>query len=256
MSGCLERVDGEAVGGAAADLDVRELLPGGPVGAVAPLNLGIANISSGAATYIPPAGATTLLDSLEWERWTVGPGAGQTAGHRTGIQVWSRDAAFGGFHVSWLVHLRTLLNNAALGFRAYVGLAAQVAVLPAVNPSTFTNIVGFGFDPAAAPQWTLLHNDAAGPATPTPLGASFLAATTDVLFFEVEADPGGADFRCRARNLTTPADTGVLLVNTNVPAAASLFSDNAWYNTNADATTAAQIELARVRAIRPPVPSG
>lgn len=247
---CLRRLDGEAVGGTTAELEERLLLPGGPAGVVAPLNLGIPNISSGAASYIAPAAGTSLLDSLEWERWAIGPGAGQTAGHRSGAQIWTRDT-FGGFALTWVVHLRTLVNNAALGFRAFVGIAAQVAVLPAVNPSTFTNVVGFGFDPAAAPQWSIMHNDGAGACTVTPLGAGFVANTTDVLLLEVEADAGGAGFRVRARNLTTPADSGVVTVAANMPAAASLFSDNAWYNTNADATTAAQIEVNKIRALRP-----
>jgi hypothetical protein len=247
MSGCARVSDGDVVGGITED--VRLLLPAGPVGVVAPLNLGIANVSSGAASYVPPTAGTSLLASLELERWTIGAGAGATAGHRTGVQIWNRDT-FGGFTLRWIVHLQTLINNAALGYRAFVGLAAQTAVLPAINPSTFVNVVGFGFDPAAAPQWSLIRNDAAGAGTVTALGAGFVANVTDVLEMIVAADAGGADFRCRCRNLTTPADSGELAISANTPAAALLFSDNVWLNSNADATTAATIDVAKIEARR------
>ena len=227
-------------------------MPAGPVGVVAPLNLGISNVSSAAASYVAPTGGASLLAATELERWTAGVGAGQTAGHRNGVQIWNRDA-FGGFHLMWFVHLQTLINNAALGYRAYVGLRAATAAIPAVNPSTLTDIVGFGFDPAAAPQWNLLHNDAAGAATPVPLGAAFLANTTSLLLFEISALALGADFTMRARDLTTGDDSGNLVVNTNIPAAALLFSENVWLNSNADATTAATIDVAEVRAITTPL---
>lgn len=253
MSCCVQTTGGVPDGGAAAAaLDVRRLLPGGPVGAVAPINLGISNLSSGAATYVAPTAGTSLLAATERERWTIAAGAGATAGHRNGVQIWNRDA-FGGFRIFWVVHLQALINNAALGYRAFVGLRAATAVLPVVNPSTFTDIVGFGFDPAAAPQWSLMHNDAAGVATVTPLGAGFIANTTDLIVFEASAVASGADFSLRAVNLTTPADSGVLPAAANIPAAALLLSENVWLNSNGDATTAATIDVAEIVAETTPL---
>jgi hypothetical protein len=252
MSCCVERADGVPAGGAAAEAqDIRRLLPGGPAGA-APINLGISNISSGGATYVAPSGGTTLLAATERRRWTSAVGAAQTAGHRNGTQIWNRDA-FGGFALRWVVHLQTLINNLGLGHRAYVGLRAATAVIPAINPSTLTNIVGFGFDPDAAPQWSTMVNDAAGLATVTPLGAGFIANTTDLLAFEVSAVRSGADFSLRAVNLTTGVDSGPIVIAANIPALALLLSENVWQNTTADVTTAATIDVAEITAITEPL---
>lgn len=253
MSCCLVRRDGEAVGGVAEALDVRRLLPGGPVGAVAPLNLGISNVSSGAATYVAPSGTTSLLAHTERERWTIGAGAGSTAGHRNGVQIWSR-GVFGGFRMTWVVHLQTLVNNAALGFRSIVCLRAATAVIPVANPSTLTDVVGFGFDPAAAPQWSLMHNDAAGACTVTPLGANFIANTTDLLAFIIAAERGGSQYECSAINLTVGAASRVdLTAAANIPASTLLLSENVWLNSNGDATTAATIDVAEIVAETQPL---
>jgi hypothetical protein len=231
-------------------VDVRRLLPSSTT--VAPLNLGIGNVSSGPSSYVAPTGGASLLASVELERWTIPAAGGSTAGHRNGVQIWNRDA-FGGFTLRWVMHLQTLVNNGAAGYRAFVGLAAQTAVLPTVNPSTFTNIVGFGFDPAAAPQWSTMVNDAAGAATVTALGAGFVANTTSLMFFEIEADAGGSDFRMRAVDLTTGADSGVITVAANIPASTLLFSENVWLNSGGDATTQATVDVAEILVFRAPL---
>lgn len=237
-------------GGAVAELvDVRRLLPPGTAiaSAAAPLNLGISNVSSGTHTYVAPSAGTSLLAATERSRWTGAAAAGTTAGHRNGSQIWNRDT-FGGFTLRWVVHLQTLVNNLVLGYRSYVGLAAQTAVLPVVNPSTFVDIVGFGFDPAPAPQWSVMTNDAAGLATVTALGVDFIANTTDLVAFQISAIRGAADFTMHAENLTTGIVSPTFVVAANIPAAALLLSENVWLNSTADVTTAVTIDIAEIRA--------
>lgn len=252
MGCCVEQTNGIAGGGGgvvAAAEEIRRLLPGS--GVAAPLNLGISNVSSGAASYIAPVDTTTALNAAERERWSIGPGAGSTAGHRNGVQIWSR-GAFGGFRMRWVVHLNTLVNNAALGFRAYIGMRAATAVIPVVNPSTLTDVVGFGFDPAPAPIWSLMHNDAAGACTVVPLSAAFTANTTDLIAFQIEALRNGTEFTCTAENLTTGI-TEQLIAASNIPASTLLLSENVWYNTTADVTTVAQIDVSLIQVATAPV---
>ena len=45
--------------------------------------------------------------------------------------------------------------------RAFVGLTSGTTAVVTVNPSTLTNMLGFGFD-LADTAWTFMHNDASG----------------------------------------------------------------------------------------------
>lgn len=244
---CLQRLDGEAVGGSASSGDLRRLLPGGPAGAVAPVNLGIPNVTSGAASYVAPTSTATLLGTLELERYTSVVGAGSTSGHRSGSQIWGR-GAFGGFTIRFVFHLQSFDAD----FRAFVGLRAATAVIPAVNPSTLTDILGMGFDPAGA-EWASMHNDAAGAAVTANLGASYAPNTTDVLALTVTAQPSGADYTCTFENLTVgAAATVVSTFSTDIPGAALFLSSNIWYNTGAEAATACIIDMAEITALTPP----
>jgi hypothetical protein len=226
---------------AAAQLDVRRLLPAG-VGSVAPLNLGIASANSGGVTYVSPTSSATLLDSTERQQWASAVGAGSTSGTRNNVQVWSR-GAFGGFAIRWVFRAATFVA----GHRWYVGLRGATAVIGAVNPSTLTDIVGVGFD-IAATQWSSMHNDGAGAAVVTPLGAAFNVATTDLLELVISAERAGAGFDLALHNLTTVQTTGVLTFTTEIPAATTLLSTNVWANTGTDATTAATIHVAEIEA--------
>jgi hypothetical protein len=236
---CETTTDGAAASGGGPQLDVRRLLPAGP-GSVAPANLGIASVNSGGVTYIAPTSSATLLDSTERQQWASGVGAGSTAGTRNNVQVWSR-GAFGGFTMRWVFRAATFVS----GHRWYVGLRGATAVIGAVNPSTLTDIVGVGFDIAAS-QWSSLHNDAAGAAVATPLGAAFNVATTDLLELVISAERAGAAFELALHNLTSVQTTGVLTFTTEIPAATTLLSTNVWANTGTDATTSATIQVAEI----------
>jgi hypothetical protein len=247
MGCCVQNTDGVPSGGSSSAgslVDVRRLLPAG-AGSVAPLNLGIASANSGGVTYIAPTSGATLLDSTERQQWASAVGAGSTSGHRNNVQIWNRDA-FGGFLLRWVWRPATFVA----GHRWYVGMRGATAVIGAVNPSTLTDIVGVGFD-IAATQWSLMHNDGAGGATVTPLGASFNVITTSLLALEVEVAAGDTEFSVTMVDLTTGATTGAMAVSANIPAAGVLLSENVWANTGTDATTSATIQIAKIEAQTP-----
>lgn len=231
---------------ATSSAEVRRLLPGGPVGAAAPVNLGISNASSGAASYVAPTGGTSLLASVELERWSAAAAAGTTVGHRNGTPIWNRDA-FGGFLLRWVFRLGTFVAGAN-GYRAFVGLRALATAIPAVNPSTLVNIVAVGFDPGAAQQWSLMHNDGAGTAVVTPLGVDFAASASHLMALEIAAERGGSSFELFLQNLTTEAESGPHTIASEIPAQATLLSEHVWLNSSADTTTGPAIDVASIEA--------
>lgn len=74
-----------------------------------------------------------------------------------------------------------------------------------VNPSTLTNIIGFGYD-SADTQIQFMTNDGSGTATKTALGASFPKPSTDgatMYLAEIQRLDGGASVTWRLTNLAT-----------------------------------------------------
>ncbi|MCH9637760.1 MAG: hypothetical protein K0U16_07435 [Gammaproteobacteria bacterium] len=239
-----ERVDiaiGTGLQESLAQNNVYRLLPAS-VG-VAPLNLGIPNVSSGGVTH-PALGASNLMRSTPRTVWTSLVGTGNTSGHRSNVLLFFRgDAAgLGGFEIVF----RFAQTAFATGHRAFVGLRAATAAIPAVNPSTLTNIIGMGYDLGNS-QWEILHNDAAGSATSISLGTDFDVDITELLELRLQADPNASTVNYRARNLTTGAEASGVL-STDLPADTEFLSTNAWANTGSDATTAAEIALTLIYA--------
>lgn len=221
--------------------NVYRLLPASQ--GVAPVNLGIPNVSSGGVTH-PALASTNLLTSTPRTRWTSLVGAGNTTGHRSNFLLfWRGDAAgVGGFDVIF----RFAQTAFAAGHRAFTGLRGATTVIPAIDPSALTDVVGVGYDLGDS-QWALIHSDAGGPATVTPLGASFNVSTSDLLELRLQSDPNGSEIAWRLRNLST----GALAFGTlaaNIPAATQFLSTNVWANTGSDGTTAAQVEITMIYA--------
>jgi len=61
--------------------------------------------------------------------------------------------------------------------RLFVGLRNSAASATDVDPSTYTDIIGVGYD-SADTQVQIMHNDASGTATKVALGSSFPKPTT------------------------------------------------------------------------------
>jgi len=81
-----------------------------------------------------------------------------------------------------LLYVRALVRNATGGdtptTRGFFGLRGSSSAPTDVNPSTFTNIVGLGWDSGDS-VLSIIRNDASGTASKIPLGSSFPRPTAD-----------------------------------------------------------------------------
>jgi hypothetical protein len=93
-----------------------------------------------------------------------------------GFRINALPFRLGGIDGAGLLYLRTLVRNAIGGTtattRGFFGLRASSWAPSDVNPSTFTDIVGLGWD-SGDTSLSIIHNDASGTASKIDLGANF-----------------------------------------------------------------------------------
>jgi hypothetical protein len=99
----------------------------------------------------------------------------------------------------------------AAGCRAFVGFTTTT-LITAADPSTLTNILGFGFD-AADTAWSFYHNGASGTATKEPIpGQGTLATNNTGYDAYIWAPPDSSVVYYRLDR----TDTGAILVDTSI----------------------------------------
>lgn len=167
--------------------------------------------------------------------------SGRSAGihHATPQHFRGAVAGVGGF----LARFRFGISDAApvANARMFVGLTASAAAIGNVNPSTLTNIIGIGAD-SGDTQLCLLHNDAAGAATKTPLGVAFPANVSRINLYELEMTGNDSGFGWVLRNLTTGASASGS-ATTDIPLGTTLLAPQFWRN-NGASTGAVGIDVA------------
>src|SRR5574341_10438 len=220
-----------------ADVLMRRLLP---IAGINPSTIGVPFANNGAVSFIAPTGGTTLLASTPRQQWDSGAAAGSSAACRTSVQQWTRQGPSGRIDVRYIFNVGSFVS----GFRAFVGLRLTAALIPAVDPSSLTDIVGMAYN-LGQTQWSIMHNDAAGAAVQIPLGADFNVSTTELLSFRVQAEADG-DFVVTIDNLTTGATTGPVTLAADIPAVASVLAGHAWVNTGNVAATSALMQIAAI----------
>lgn len=156
--------------------------------------------------------------------------AGNSAGTRHGIQqFWRGNAArLGGFFYVARFGLSSPLL--VLDQRSFVGLVGQTTVLSNANPSTQTNILGFGVDSADS-TWTFMHNDNGGSATKDALTGTFPPRDINTTMYE-------ARIYCAPNDTTVYYSLEVLnggslfegSTNTNIPSNTTFLSPQIWTN--------------------------
>ena len=164
--------------------------------------------------------------------------AGNSAGTRHGIQqFWRGDApGLGGFFYVARFGLSSPLL--VLDQRSFVGLVGQTTVLSNANPSTRTNILGFGVDSADS-TWTFMHNDGAGAATKDALTGTFPPRDINTTMYE-------ARIYCAPNDTTVYYSLEVLnggslfegSTNTNIPSNTTFLSPQIWTNNGTTALAA------------------
>lgn len=161
-------------------------------------------------------------------------GAGSSAGTRHGIlQLFrSANAPFG-----FIYRARFTIAAVQANMRWFVGVTGSAAVIGNVNPSTLTDIAGFGIDSG---QTTVrrLRNDNAGGATATDLGANFPATTAGVVY-DVHVQGLSTGIVLRIQRLDVAQDSSASIA-ADIPADTTLLSPQIWIN---NGTTAAAVAI-------------
>ncbi len=147
-------------------------------GAVTPQGRGITLMATGTSTAYTVANTNRVTAIPAVEALVTTAAANAVAGFRI-VALPFRLGPIGG---EGFLYLRTLVRNATGGAtattRGFFGLRGVNAAPTDVNPSTFTNIFGLGWDSGDA-NLSIIHNDAAGTATKVPLGVNFPRPTAD-----------------------------------------------------------------------------
>lgn len=113
--------------------------------------------------------------------------------------------------------------------RAFVGMTSATAAPTDVEPSTLTNMLGFGWNAADTNiQW--MHNDGSGTATKVDLGGNFPVPTVDrtkVYEAAIFVAPNGSTIYYEFTDLAT-SNVATGSVTTNIPSNTTLLAPRGW----------------------------
>jgi hypothetical protein len=189
--------------------------------------------------------ATT--NSFTWQK-RVGYVTTTTNNSSAGIRLTSLQygrgnvPTFGGFH--FVARFGISDTTLVAGARLFVGLTSSTAALGNADPSTFTNIIGFGMD-AADTTLQVIHNDSANPSTKINLGANFPESTnTDMFEVVLYCAPNGTSVLWEVVNLRTGIETSGT-ITTDLPLNTQLLAWQIWRH-NATTGTAVGIDVCSI----------
>jgi len=214
----------------------RELRPNA---GTTPDMLGMPHNLTGSLSH-PVLANTNLQTSLHRFQLKSGTGTGSSTATRAGITMcWRGDAAgLGGF--LWFCRFST--STAVAQQRMFVGLYDTTSLISNVNPSTLTNIMGFGYDSAGA-NINYLVNDASGTATATSCGANAPTDSTTVFDAYIACARNNSAVWFKLINRTTEV---VALdwtsVSSDLPSTSTFLAPQLWCN-NGTTASAVQLEI-------------
>lgn len=226
------------VGPSGVNYTFQPFLGGNKVGVLVPNGngttitaLGIGNSTTGTATTRNVA-TTNFATSLRRLAYVSAATAGSSAGTRNNAAQFYRGNAAG--RGGFLFVARFTLDTVQSGMRWFVGMVNATAVIGNVNPSTLTNMFGFGID-ASQTTVRFFYNDGAGTASSVDLGVNFPATTVDVVYeIRLFSAPNGSDIFYSIERLDS-AQFSEGSVNTDIPANTTLLSPQVWINNGATA---------------------
>lgn len=126
--------------------------------------------------------------------------------------------------------------------RGFCGL--NTAAIGNVEPDTLTNLIGVGFR-STDTVLHVIHNDGAGGATATSLGANFPVSATSRYRVRIYCASGGSTVYIYVRRLDAAFEATPTGLSSNIPAAATLLCPNIWIN-NASTAAVAGTEVAAI----------
>lgn len=135
-----------------------------------------------------------------------------------------------GFYASAKVNVTITTNG-----RFFFGLSDSISAFTNVNPSTLTNIVGFGID-SGETTLKIMHNDNVGTATKVDLGASFSinSGSNNTYVIEIWNYLGSSTTYFRVRNLLTNVTSSIVSVTTDLPTVTDGLAFRLWANNGTD----------------------
>lgn len=195
----------------------------------------INNSESGTPTTVNIA-STNLFTSMRRLQYQTAASGSSVAGTRhNNLSFWrGNSAGLGGFYFVCRFGFsvaNTTNKQAFIGFRN-----SASAIGGNTNPSSLTNIIGFGID---ATQTTLRFfvNDGSGTATSTNLGANFPTNTNSSDMYEVRifAAPNAGTVYYWAKNLST-GNTTSGSASSDLPSSTTFLCPHIWIGNGSDAT--------------------
>lgn len=202
-------------------------------GATTVVTPGITLTTIGTATTANWASTNVLTQSRRLS-YISSAVAGSAGGWREAVTKYNiGSAGLGGFHIIMKVGFLTL----PAGYRIFMGLQSATTVIGNVDPSSLTNLIGFGKDTGDTTLQFMI-NDGSGTATKTATGLSALS-TSDVIECHVYAPAGTAKVYWACRNITQAPSTwftGDSGVSVDLPAAGTGLCIHNWCNNGATAS--------------------
>ena len=210
-----------------------------PQPSAAALNLGITMSFTGSQSNPAVAGTNFFISQMQ-VHGTGAAAAGNASGGRGGaVSVFRGNGTNrGGFRFAGYGGG----NDAAAvaNARNFYGLYGVAGFIGNVNPSTLTNILGFGWDTGDA-NMQFMHNDAAGAATKVDLGAGFPANTNGVDWYlhEIWCAPNASEVQYKlTRWGSAGAETSIYgVATTDLPAGSTFLAPQIYYGNGTTALT-------------------
>jgi hypothetical protein len=182
---------------------------------------------------------TKFFTSLRRIGYVSSSSAGNSAGIRHGgLQFWRGNASgLGGFYFVCRFGISSAATVA--GQRSFVGLVASTSVLSNADPSTNSNILGFGVD-GSDTTWSFMHAGSSTPATKDTLTGTFAprSLSTDIYEVRIYCPPNGSTIYYSIEDL----NGGSLFdgnTTTALPSNTTLLSPHIWTNNNTTALACA-----------------
>lgn len=140
-----------------------------------------------------------------------------------------------GFYASSKVAVTQTANG-----RMFFGFTDSTSDIGNINPSTLTNLLGFGTDSGDA-NLQIIHNDNSGTASKIDLGSSFAITTgasdTNTYLIETWNFQGLSTCYFRIKNLINGVTSSIVEVTTNLPTSTDGLAYHLWANNGIDTTS-------------------
>lgn len=204
-------------------------------------NICSANNATGTATARNVATTNTISAMRRLGFVSLGI-AGSSAGTRHGLAQWFRGAGTTGYQGGFLFRARFGIAQVQTNMRWFVGLRDTTTAIGNVNPSTLTNILGFGCDSGQTTVHELRNGTGAATSNDLASYGTFPATTANAVYeCAIACAPGASQVSVNFQRLDDN-NYGNYYENqmtVNLPVAGTIFTPELWINNGATAAAVA-----------------